>query len=257
MIRPAPDLRVIRRDPLDLDRPGPPVGLAVLVHGTMDRATSFTRLMARLRAWSIVTYDRRGYAGSADGGPPESFADQVADLEAVLAGQPAVALGHSYGGNIVLATASRHPELIRAALVWEPPQPWLAHWPSNSLSAGGADRLSPEDRAEWFMRRMIGDRVWERLPLATRTRRRAEGPVMNAEITALRRERPYDPAAVQIPVLVGRGGQSARHHWRAAADLAAALPYGRLVEIPDADHGAHISHPSQLAALFEQAAALA
>jgi pimeloyl-ACP methyl ester carboxylesterase len=245
-----PELRIIHREPLtngDSRR-------AVLVHGAMDRATSFTRLMAKLPEWSILAYDRRGYAGSAVTGPPESFDEQVSDLLAVLDGRPAVALGHSLGGDVVLATAALHPGLIPAALVWEPPQPWLPWWPTNSASAGAGADLDPEDRAEWFMRRMVGDRVWERLPSATRARRRAEGHTFHAEMLSLGKGPPFDAADLRVPILVGRGGRSRPHQRRAARELAATLPAGTLVEIPDAHHGAHISHPTELAALFEHAA---
>jgi pimeloyl-ACP methyl ester carboxylesterase len=54
----APKLRVLRREATVT---GPGAGRRlVLVHGSLDRATSFTRLMKRLRDWTIVAYDRRG-----------------------------------------------------------------------------------------------------------------------------------------------------------------------------------------------------
>src|SRR5262245_55540520 len=112
----TPKLRVPRRE---AKAAGPGTGRRlVLVHGSLDRATSFTRLMRRLRDWTIVAYDRRGYAGSAVTGPPATFDDQVDDLIEVLDGVPAVAFGHSFGGDVVLATAAGNPELIPAAFVW-------------------------------------------------------------------------------------------------------------------------------------------
>jgi pimeloyl-ACP methyl ester carboxylesterase len=234
-------------------QPGPGAGQkVVLVHGSMDRASSFGRLMNRLADWSIVAYDRRGYAGSAATGPAEGFAQQVSDLVEVLGHEPAVVFGHSYGGDVVLATAERHPELIRAALVWEPPQPWLVGWPPNS--ADGDDDPTPAERAEWFMRRMVGDRIWERLPERTRAQRRAEGDALHAEMQSLAEPAPFTPAHVRIPVIVGRGGRSSTPHRRGARELAAALPAGTLAEIPDAGHGAHLSHPAELAELIRAAA---
>jgi pimeloyl-ACP methyl ester carboxylesterase len=220
----------------------------------MDRASSFTRLMARLRDWSIVAYDRRGYAGSADLGPPVRFDEQVADLLEVLDGRPAVAFGHSFGGDVVLAAAAEHPEVIPAALVWEPPQLWLPWWPETSVGAGA--ELEPDERAEWFMRRMIGDRIWERLPAATRAQRRAEGHTLDAEILSLTATPPFDAGAVTIPVIVGRGGRSSALQRRGAAELATALPHATLVDIAEAGHGAHLSHPAEVAALLGRAAEL-
>jgi pimeloyl-ACP methyl ester carboxylesterase len=264
-------LRVLRREPIDAVDDGPagpagpagraaaagraaPARRAVLVHGSMDRATSFTRLMARLPCWSIVSYDRRGYAGSAAAGPPASFEDQVDDLLSVLDDEPAVAFGHSYGGDVVLAAAARRPDLIPAALVWEPPQPWLEWWPDHSTSRHAGAGLEPEERAEWFMRRMVGDRIWERLPSTTRAQRRSEGHTFTAEMQTLALAPVFDVTAVRIPVVAGRGGRSRPHQRRSVGELAASLPAGEMAEIADAGHGAHLSHPAELATLFERAA---
>jgi pimeloyl-ACP methyl ester carboxylesterase len=227
----------------------------LLVHGSMDRSTSFVRLAARLPDSTVITYDRRGYAGSSARAPSEDFADQVADLLEVVAGREVVAFGHSFGGDVVLAAAQRHPELIRAALVWEAPMPWLPTWPA--ATAGGAvlaDDRDDADVAEAFMRRMVSDRIWERLPATTRAARRREGPALIAEMRSLRSTTPWDPSAVTIPVIVGAGGASREHHRRSAVDLAAALPDAELVAVPEARHGAHLSHPAELAALLQRVA---
>jgi pimeloyl-ACP methyl ester carboxylesterase len=245
-------LRLLRRDPQE---DGPGAGrLAVLVHGSMDRATSFTRLMAKLPDWTVLCYDRRGYAGSSHVGPPEEFAHQVEDLISVLHEPPAVVFGHSFGGDVVLAAASEHPDLIPSAFVWEPPQPWLPWWPHTSASAGAGSDLTPGDRAEWFMRRMVGDRVWDRLPSATREQRRAEGNTLEAEMMSLAAGPVFDAGRVRIPVLVGRGGRSSTHQRRGARELAATLPQGELVDLPDAGHGAHLTHPAEIADLIRRAA---
>jgi len=248
-------LKVFRRPP-QADGPGRGRSV-VLVHGSMDRATSFTRLASKLPDWTVISYDRRGYAGSSDTGPPESFDEQVEDLLEVLDDEPAVTFGHSFGGDVVLAVASRHPDLIPSALVWEPPQPWLAWWPSHTAAAGAGADLPPDERAEWFMRRMVGDRIWDRLPSSTRAQRRAEGGTLEAEMSSLRDGAVFDPTRVRIPVLVGRGGRSHTHQRRGARELAAALPGGELVEIAEAEHGAHLSHPNELATLLRRAADLA
>ncbi len=247
-------LKVFRRQPQS-DGPGRD-RTVVLVHGSLDRATSFTRLTSKLPDWTVLSYDRRGYAGSAGTGPPETFEQQVEDLLEVLDGEPAVTFGHSFGGDVVLAVASRNPGLIPSAVVWEPPQPWLAWWPSHTAAAGPGADLAPDERAEWFMRRMVGDRIWDRLPSSTRAQRRAEGNTLEAEMSSLRGGAVFDAAQVRIPVLVGRGGRSHTHQRRGARELAAALPRGELVEIAEAEHGAHLSHPNELAALLRRAADL-
>jgi lipase len=221
----------------------------------MDRATSFTRLMARLPEWSIVAYDRRGYARSHYHGPPDSFDVQVQDLLDVVGDAPVVAFGHSFGGDVVLAAADRHPGVITAAVIWEPPQPWMPWWPAASTSRGAHSDLEPADHAERFMRRMVGDRIWERLPSATQAARRAEGVTMRAEIATLGAGPVFQPSAIRVPVIVGRGGRSSVHQRRGVRELAASLPDGELAEIPAAGHGAHLTHPAELAGLIRKVAA--
>jgi lipase len=255
-------LHIIHRVPLGVEgQPAldhqPPF---LLVHGSMDRASSFARLQGRLRDVEVITYDRRGYAGSAGRAPSTVFDDQVEDLLEVLDGRAVVALGHSLGGTIVLGAAHRHPELILGAVIWEAPMPWLPWWPTTTPGRqAAADGRAPGDVAESFVRRLIGDRVWERIPAATKAMRRAEGPALVAEMRAVWAGRPWaggpwDPADITAPIIVGRGSESLPHQRAASAELAAALPHGELVEIEGCGHGAHLTHPAALAGLLRRVA---
>jgi pimeloyl-ACP methyl ester carboxylesterase len=247
-------LHVITRPPLldDVDSGQAPV--LVTVHGTMDRATSFRRLWTYLPEWRVVAYDRRGYAGSANLPLALDFDQQISDLLEVLNehvdGQaPLVALGHSFGGDILLATLAGHPGLAQAAVVYEPPALWHRDWPNPA-----APELPTADQAEAFMRRVAGDGVWERLPDATRRQRRAEGATMVNDLRMLRDGAPFDPAAVSIPVVVGYGGASNPRAAAWAEELAGMLPQGELVEVPGAEHGIHFGDPAALADLVRRAA---
>lgn len=246
---------------LRLERPpvedGPAEGaVVVLVHGSMDRATSFRRVMRHLPDMTVVTYDRRGYAGSAGVVTSDDFAVQVDDLLEVLDGRRAVGVGHSLGGNVVLATAQRCPELLDTLVVYETPQPWRPWWPTGTAGQQAMTETGdPGEVAEGFMRRMVGDRVWRTLPDATRRSRREEGVALQAEMRALHHGAPFDPAAIEVPVVVAHGASGADHHRRSAPVLASELPAGRLVEVPDAGHGVHLSHPEALADLVRIALA--
>lgn len=224
----------------------------------MDRATSFTRLMAKLPDWEVVAYDRRGYGHSSGVEAPLDFAQQVADLVEIAGREsgsgPVLAFGHSLGGDIVLAALERYPGIFDAAVIWEAPMPWLEFWPKDSPSRGGGNDLGPEERAEWFMRRMVGDRLWERLPAATRSARRSEGATLDTDFSYLAGGAVFDPAAISDPVTVGFGGNSRHHQRLAAKELAASLPRSFIVEIPDAGHGAHLSHPGEVANLIRNLA---
>lgn len=235
-----------------IDRPASepgPAATVVLVHGTMDRSSSFGRVMARLPDLHVVTYDRRGYGRSAAAGPGTDVDGHVADLLAVIGDRPVVVVGHSLGGNLGLAAAGRRPDLVRSVGVYEAPLPWLPEWPEGTAggeaAAGGVD---PTDAAERFMRRLVGDERWQRLPAATRDQRRAEGPTLVAEMQSSRAGAPYDPAAITVPVVVARGSESAAHHRLSAAWLAEHLPRTESMVVDGAGHGGHTSHP----AAFEQ-----
>jgi pimeloyl-ACP methyl ester carboxylesterase len=99
---------------------GPPI---VLVHGTAGGLDSFGPVTPLLEGYASWVFARRGYAPSEGCRRPKSFADDVADIEAVLAavGEPAHLLGVSYGAYACLhaALAGRAP--LRSLTVFEPP----------------------------------------------------------------------------------------------------------------------------------------
>ncbi len=242
-------MRIVRRPARDGHTAA---GTVVMVHGAMDRATSFTRLIAKLPEWEAVAYDRRGYGHSAGLAAPESFAAQVEDLVDLAGPGPVVAFGHSLGGDIVLAALQSHPRVFSAALIWEAPMPWMPFWPDDTASRGAAGDLAPEDRAEWFMRRMVGDKLWERLPAATRAARRSEGVTLQTDFAYLSHGPVFDATAIEVPVTVGYGGDSRAHQRDAAHALAEALPDGNLVCVPGTGHGAHLTHPGIVADLIRK-----
>jgi pimeloyl-ACP methyl ester carboxylesterase len=177
------------------------------------------------------------------------MADQVADLVGVINERPAVLVGHSYGGNVALATAERHPELVRAIAIYETPLSWMPWWPGNT--AGGAAVAmaeAPEEAAERFMRRMIGDQRWEALPDRTRATRRREGTAMVEELTDLRDAAPWSADQVRVPVLAGLGSLGATHHQHGMRWIAEHVPTARLVELDGCRHDAPLSHPALFAA---------
>jgi pimeloyl-ACP methyl ester carboxylesterase len=252
----------------------------VFVHGAMDRSTSFARLRRCFPDYTTVAYDRRGYAKSLDVPAANSFIEHVNDLEAILEqlasdatlgtgarSNPAVLVGHSYGGVVALALAAKRPELVRALMVFEAPMPWTDWWPGNAggstIAAGAAH--GPEAAAESFMRRIVGDDIWERLGDKTRAERRAEGSALLQDLGGLREGScPYEVRRITCPVVVGHGERSQSHQQKSAqqlhADLVAAHPELStqfvLTVVPDATHGAHSSAPPQFAELIRQAMAL-
>jgi pimeloyl-ACP methyl ester carboxylesterase len=112
--------------------------------------------------------------------------------------------------------------------------------------------------AETFMRRMVGDESWERLPAGTKAERRADGPALVGEFQDVRRHPPYDAAEIRVPVLLARGEDGGAQHVRAAEVLAERFGApGRtasfeMVVVPGARHGVHFQDPDACAALVRR-----
>lgn len=132
-------------------------------------------------------------------------------------------------------------------------------------SAADADALAPavdghaagaaaEEAAERFMRKMIGDERWNRLPADTRGRRRSEGRALLADVGSLRGgSAPYDAAALSQPILAGCGTASVPYHRRAAEELAGSAQDGELMTVDGAAHGIHLSQPREFARFVRRA----
>jgi pimeloyl-ACP methyl ester carboxylesterase len=230
--------------------------LVALVHGAMDRSGGMLRVRRALQSTCrVLRYDRRGYARSLPAGRATSFDQQVDDLAGLLDGRPSVLVGHSFGGVVCLALAQRRPVLVRAVVAYEAPRMWEPWWPGSSAGNEALAMPDPEDAAEAFLRRMIGDATWQRLPAAMRAERRAEGHALLAEMRSVRPPNPppYDAAAVTVPVVAAFGTESRPHHMRATDDLARVTPRGELRVVEGADHGAHLTHPNEFADLVRRA----
>ena len=226
--------------------------LIVLVHGAMDRSAGMLRLSRQLDGdHRVLRYDRRGYGRSKPHPGPFTVQAHVDDLVALLAGRRAVIVGHSFGGNVALATAERHPELVRAIAVYETPLSWLEWWPGSTSGGRGMDAAqgTPEEAAERFMRRMIGNRRWETLPERTREERIAEGPNFVEELVDLGTNEPWRAYSISAPV-VAMYGELAREHHRDGADYIADLLSDREpIVIAGAGHNGPFTHPEPVAAV--------
>lgn len=230
----------------------------------MDRATSFAKVRRRLEAdgsAEVLAFDRAGYGSRVDGPLPDGRGRVAADvddlLELVGDDEPVVVIGHSYGGHVAMAAAIRRPDLIPAIGAFETPMAWMSWWPpdtSGGVAVRAAETGSPADAAEAFMRSIVGDDVWSRLPPSTKAARLAEGPALLADMADIRvPPPPYDPSDVTVPVVVGRGSESKGQHLRGTEALLDLLPDAVLHVVDGAGHGAHASHPDGFAAFVDAA----
>jgi len=237
-----------------VEEAGPPEALpVVLVHGSMDRSAGLLKLSRRLdEQHRVIRYDRRGYGRSVEVGGPYTMAAHVDDLEHVVGERRMVLFGHSYGGNVALALAQRRQDLVQAVAVYETPLSWLDWWPvstagGDALAAADGAPLVPADAAERFMRRLIGDERWSRLPARTRQARRAEGAAMVGELDDLRWQPAWEPKGITAPVVAMRGADGAAHHRRSTAHLGSVLADCAVIDVRGARHFGPNTHPDAVA----------
>jgi pimeloyl-ACP methyl ester carboxylesterase len=218
--------------------------LVAVIHGSMDRSAGMLKLSRCLDGdFRALRYDRRGYGRSYPHPGPFTMDAQLDDIVVLLAGRKAVLIGHSYGGNVALAAADHHPDLVAGVAVYETPLSWEPWWPGTTAgSIAVAEAGKPQEAAERFMRRILGNRRWEALPERSKQMRRNEGLAMVEELADLRRNRPWVAEHITVPVITSFGSLGAPHH-RDGMRHAAELLDCSVVELPDCRHDAPLSHP--------------
>lgn len=246
--------------------PGP----FVLVHGLASNARMWDGVAARLaeRGHAAVTVDLRGHGRSSKPDGPYDVPTVADDIAAVIAAldldRPVVA-GQSWGGNVVLELAVRHPLATRGIACvdggWLEPAAVFASW-EECAAVLAPPRLAGIDRAdiEAYIRGAHPD--WPETGIA--------GTLANFEVmddgtiapwltyerhlTVLQGLWDHRPsqvyADVPVPVLLAPavGGGSERETQK-REDVARAL-----AQLPDArvrwffgDHDIHAQHPIELA----------
>jgi pimeloyl-ACP methyl ester carboxylesterase len=224
------------------DDPNAPV--IVLVHGVFDSSVSFERVIDDLvPAFSVITYDRRGWARSRDATPASSLDDHAHDLLSAIGERPATVVGHSYGGAVALLAAVRRPDLVAALGLFEPSMQWTPWWPNMETIVEQAP-----DEQEQFRAGLEGR------PRPTPEERARDRALLEHELTFVRNP-PFDLRQVVVPRLVGRGGESAQWRVEATDRLTHELAC-ELVVIDDAGHTAHRTQPKAFADFARQAVTL-
>lgn len=102
---------------------GPPI---VLSHGLTDNGLCWTRLAEALAPdYDVIMLDARGHGASsrpgAAGIAPDTPGQDLADAIDGLGLSGVIAIGHSMGARATAACAARHPDLVRAVILEDPP----------------------------------------------------------------------------------------------------------------------------------------
>jgi pimeloyl-ACP methyl ester carboxylesterase len=224
----------------------------VFVHGLAEDHRSWRRQQEELTDHRTYAYDLRGHGASTVGEADGTLRQLRDDLLAFLAevSGPAVCVGFSLGGTVVLSAAAERPDLVTGVVVL------------------GTSSVVGRAAAEFYRRRaeQVGDAagVLESLRQDTRTMitcstvdieglvsRRAEaigdgrGYANAATAMAGLRESPLTPdlAAIECPVTVIGGEDDALCPRKAADILLEALPQATYREIPAAGHLMNVDNP--------------
>lgn len=225
----------------------------IAVHGGLDRATSFSRLVRRLEGVSVFAYDRRGYQGSRDRGPG-TLSQHVDDLEAVAAAIPGpiIVLGHSFGGLVAMASAASKSALFRGVVCYESPVPWVLSRPPELHPATD----DPAREAERFFRRVVSDDSWQRLSKFEQQSRHLDGPALLADLAGLTTAiAHFDVADIAVDTTYAYGDGPAQEYYEKLAQLLRkANRKIQLQRCEHSPHGIHLAHPQALTEVIRQLA---
>ena len=193
---------------------GPPV---LLIMGGTGDGGHFNTLADRLAdEFTVVTYDRRGNGRSPippgwTTTSPQEQADDAAGLVDVLGVGPTAVFGTSSGGNFALWMLTRHPALVRGAVLHEPAVYALLddfdaiRSPLQAVVRQSMDEGGPSLAVERFWKYIAGDDAWTLLSPTLRERLRASAStVFDVELGTYERHMPDDQAlaAIAVPVLL-------------------------------------------------------
>jgi len=220
----------------------------ILVHGSATDAGTWSIQLSTCRGLRLVAYHRRGTpawpAPNLDALGTGDHLDDLADVVESYGGERPCLCGSSYGAVIVLELLRRRPRLDVTAILCEPPllapdggmERFLNRFRTALAERGG------EQAAEVFLRAVIGDDGFERLPKAWRARCIASWPQIASDVEALARTTiDFEPfAGLAQPLLLVAGSRSPRIYRFAIEELLRVVPRAQLEVIAEAGHMMHV-----------------
>jgi pimeloyl-ACP methyl ester carboxylesterase len=173
--------------------------------------------------FTVVTYDRRANSRSPrpagwESTSTEEQSEDAAGLIEALGIAPAIIFGGSVGAIIGLDLLIRYPELVRGAILHEPPMIAGMSNPEEVMGAiqqvveGGMQRGGSRGGCETFFRFVASDEAFENLDPHLRERMLGNGETfLGTEMGAFEPYQPDEAAltAIEVPVRVMVGPESA------------------------------------------------
>lgn len=238
----------------------------LLIHGSAtDSSTWSIQLASPLREhFALWAYDRRGIGASPAAEPDvhltiEQHAADAAELARQAGGKVWMA-GSSFGAVVTLEVMRSYPEVLHGAALIEPPlAPGDDHAPPGRAFLAELDAIAAqsggEAAAERFLRTVLGDAAFERIPRAFRARSLSHWPQIRADSVALSSYAPRyaelgASGAGRVPALLLGGERSAPYFRPTLEALARALPAARLETVKGAGHMLHAEAPRRFTELM-------
>jgi pimeloyl-ACP methyl ester carboxylesterase len=227
----------------------------VFVHGMCGNAGVWADQVARLAdRFSCTTYDRRGHTRSPRTDAVETVelhGDDLAELLTTLGIAPAIVVGSSGGARITLDLIRRRPDVVRGAVLSEPPVGALAPEAFAAMIATVAPQVQtaaqtdgPRAAVDAFFAALCPG-LWSEIDETTKDRYRDNAPMLFADLAmpsyAITRD---DIAAIAVPTLVLAGTRSHPALRSAAHTLAQWLPDARFLEL-DCGHVTYAERPAE------------
>jgi pimeloyl-ACP methyl ester carboxylesterase len=226
----------------------------LFVHGSAADHTTWGIQVMGLRArFRLITWDRIGTGKSETLLGQREFltveahaADAARIIEERAASGPVVGCGSSFGGVVVLELARTRPELLRGAVLLEPPLAASDDAPPQPM--GFLDRFDSIGRAEggpaaaeFFLRQVLGGAAYERIPRRFQDRSKALHRAIRQDIAALGIYRPRysELHRVKTSTLLLGGERSASWYRPTLEMLQRSLGNATLEILPGAGHMMH------------------
>ena len=214
----------------------------VLIHGSAADHTTWSILLASpLReSFELIAIDRPLALTSVEAHADYAVAQLGDDTT------PALIAGSSFGAVIALDAIRRYPSRFASAVLIEPPMaPTEEPSPEQRSMQEAFDTrraaAGDEAAAELFLRTVLGDTAYERMPRAYQERSKAKAAQIRADSIALLAYQPRyaELASVRVPVLL-LGGERSASYFRPTLDaLLRSLPRAELHVVPKAGHMLH------------------
>lgn len=231
----------------------------LFVHGMCGNANVWDDQVERLAdRFRCVTYDRRGHSRSSLGDVEqrtvEMHADDAAALIRALNLVPCLLVGSSGGARVALDVVRRYSELLRGAVLSEPPlfvldpdgaaqvQAELRPRLEQAMAAGG-----PRAAVDTFFEYLCPG-LWRAIDEERREVYRANAGELMPDLQMPTYQVGWDDLArVRVPCLVVKGDRSHPVLMRIAERLAEGIPGGELVELRGSGHVTYAEQPAAFA----------